>query len=358
MTTLTSPSADIAPRTVQIALAGNPNTGKSTLFNRLTGVRQRVGNYPGVTVEKKTGTMRLADRSATVIDLPGAYSLAAASADERVVIDVLTGHIEGTSPPDLVVCVVDATNVMRNLFLATQIADIGIPIVIALNMFDAAQDQGIEIDTKLLSQRLGVPVVRTVAAKGRGVRHLRAAIEEALGERSQLAKVSWPDAVHEALLYLGAAVERSTDRSATEAEMQRLLFDLESAVADRLGWTAADRDDHVAEARAMLKRAKLNAFSAEAMLRYSHLGELLEGVVTGPAVRGRTIDFFVGLEDHIDNRFSRSRFLRHGVPVEVYVVPREYADALVRRHELASVPGARGRSAGGDTRAGTDAVGR
>ena len=327
---------------MQIALAGNPNTGKSTLFNRLTGVRQRVGNYPGVTVEKKTGTMRLAHSSATVIDLPGAYSLAAASADERVVIDVLTGHIEGTSPPDLVVCVVDATNLMRNLFLATQIADIGIPIVIALNMFDAAQDQGIEIDTKLLSQRLGVPVVCTVAAKGRGVRRLRAAIEEALGEQSQLVKVSWPDAVHEALLYLGAAVERSTGRSATEAEMQRLLFDLESAVADRLGWTADDRDDHVAEARAILKRGKLNAFSAEAMLRYSHLSELLDGVVTGPAVRGHTTSESV--DNVLTHRFW-GLFILAGLMWLVFQSIYTWAGPMMRAIE--AVFGALGQWVGG-----------
>ena len=157
-------------QTLSIALAGNPNVGKTTLFNRLTGARQRVGNYPGVTVEKKTGSMNLGGETVTVIDLPGTYSLAAASADERVVIDVLSGHFKDTPQPDVVVCVVDATNLMRNAFLASQIADIGVPVVIALNMYDVAEQEGIAVDPDLLSQRLGVPVeggMHTETAKHR-----------------------------------------------------------------------------------------------------------------------------------------------------------------------------------------------
>ena len=139
MTTLVSTPPPSAAPTVRIALIGNPNTGKTTLFNRLTGTRQRVGNYPGVTVEKKAGVLQLGTRTASLIDLPGAYSLAAASADERVAIDVLGGRLLDGVKPDVVLCVVDATNLMRNLFLVSQIADTGLPIVIALNMTDAAR---------------------------------------------------------------------------------------------------------------------------------------------------------------------------------------------------------------------------
>jgi ferrous iron transport protein B len=149
------PVAEVASRELAVALVGNPNTGKSTLFNRLTGVRQRVGNYPGVTVERKTGSLTIDGSTLQVADLPGTYSLAAASPDERVVVDALAGRIPGAASPDAVVCVVDATNIKRNLFLASQVADLGLPMVIALNLTDAAQEQGLEIDVALLSERLG-----------------------------------------------------------------------------------------------------------------------------------------------------------------------------------------------------------
>ena len=116
-----------------VALVGNPNTGKSTLFNALTGLRQRVGNYPGVTVARKSGTCDLGDgQKVELVDLPGLYSLAAASPDEQVVIDALSGNIAGDRRPDAVVMVVDATNLLRNLFLASQVAELGLPLVLVL----------------------------------------------------------------------------------------------------------------------------------------------------------------------------------------------------------------------------------
>jgi len=154
-------SSVTATRRQLVALVGNPNAGKSTLFNRLTGVRQKTGNYPGVTVEKKTGAMTIDGQAVTAIDLPGTYTLAAASADERVVVDVLTGHAGLEARPDVAVCVVDATNLMRHLYLAAQVADTGVPLVIAVNMIDAAHEQGLAIDLQLLRERLGVPVVAT-----------------------------------------------------------------------------------------------------------------------------------------------------------------------------------------------------
>ena len=165
-----------------VALVGNPNTGKSTLFNALTGLRQRVGNYPGVTVARKSGQCDCGDGlKVELIDLPGLYSLSAASPDEQVVIDALSGHLAADRRPDAVVVVVDATNLLRNLFLASQLSELGLPVVLVLNQADVAAEQGVKINAELLSRRLGgVPVVLTSAWKGEGIAAVRRAIAEAL----------------------------------------------------------------------------------------------------------------------------------------------------------------------------------
>ena len=131
-------------RTLTVALAGNPNSGKTTLFNALTGLRQKVANYPGVTVEKKTGRAKLSDgRWIDIIDLPGTYSLISRSPDEQVAMEVLRGLRPGTKSPDVVVVVVDASNLQRNLYLVSQVIELGRPLVIALNMMDIAHRRGI-----------------------------------------------------------------------------------------------------------------------------------------------------------------------------------------------------------------------
>ena len=162
------------PALRRIAILGNPNAGKSTLFNALTGLRQKVANYPGVTVEKKTGYCDLPNgRRAEVIDLPGSYSLQPASPDEMVVRDVLLGLQADTPPPDLIIFVVDATNLDRHLYLALQVIELGRPIILALNMMDAAAEQGLRIDVAALERQLGVPVIGISAAKGTGLDVLR-----------------------------------------------------------------------------------------------------------------------------------------------------------------------------------------
>ncbi len=162
-----------------VALTGNPNSGKTTLFNAFTKLRQKVGNYPGVTVERKTGTLMLAkDRVVNVIDLPGMYSLAVRSPDEQLARDVLMGRAHDTPKPDLVICVVDAGNLERNLYLVSQLQDLGLPMIIALNMMDEVERQGEEIDAARLSQLLGMPVVPTVASRNKGIEELKQLICE------------------------------------------------------------------------------------------------------------------------------------------------------------------------------------
>lgn len=162
-----------APATITVALLGNPNTGKSTLFSALVGVPQRIGNYPGVTVEKKLGQTRHGGRHLTVIDLPGTYSLAPRSMDEMVAVDVLLGRRSDVPPPDVIVCIVDASNLQRNLYLVSQALELGRPLLIALNKIDLARDHHVTIDVRVLSERVGVPVIEMQAHRRVGLEQLK-----------------------------------------------------------------------------------------------------------------------------------------------------------------------------------------
>src|SRR5262249_26495186 len=164
------------------ALVGNPNTGKTTLFNALSGLHQRVGNYPGVTVETKKGQMTCAGQPFDLIDLPGTYSLAPRSPDEMVAVDVILGRQKGEARPDVVVSIVDASNLDRNLYLTSQVLELGVPVVVALNMMDVAEGQGLRIDVAKLSHGLGVPVVPIQANRKVGLDRLRDAIADAAEE--------------------------------------------------------------------------------------------------------------------------------------------------------------------------------
>ena len=161
-----------------VALTGNPNCGKTTLFNALTGLRAKVGNYAGVTVERKEGRLLRApaDTNIRVLDLPGTYSLSPNSLDEQISRDVLLHRLPELPPPDLIVVVVDASNLQRNLYYATQVVELGHPTIVALNMVDVAEENGHRIDEKKLSETLGVPVLPVVASSGQGVPELRAKI--------------------------------------------------------------------------------------------------------------------------------------------------------------------------------------
>ena len=181
------PASRDRPR--RVALVGNPNTGKTTVFNALTGLRQKVGNYPGVTVERKTGRLRDGGHEAELIDLPGTYSLRPRSVDERITRDELLGRMGTRQRPDLVVCVVDATNLERNLFLVSQVMDLGLPVVIALNMTDACKAEGVHVDDQALAALLGVPVVPIAAARGHGLEKLK---QRVLSPPPGAPRTRWP----------------------------------------------------------------------------------------------------------------------------------------------------------------------
>lgn len=174
MASASSVAVDVIARPVRIAVAGNPNCGKTSIFNQLTGLRQKVANYPGVTVEKREGT--LADGRTILLDLPGTYSLSARSPDEEIARDVLLARIPGIERPDVILLVIDAANLERNLYLATQILEFGTPVIIACNMMDVARERGIAPDCDALSRELGVPVIPTVGRDGTGLDALREAL--------------------------------------------------------------------------------------------------------------------------------------------------------------------------------------
>src|SRR5215470_6208316 len=190
MATVASPTSEFPPahatpwqpslqRRCTVAVIGNPNTGKTTLFNALTGLSLHTGNYPGVTVESAMGEFTVDGRRFLAVDLPGTYSLAPRAPDEMIAVSVLLGFGKGIAAPDVVLCVLDATHLDRNLYLLTQVFDVGLPVVVALTMTDVARKQGITVDVPALAKRLGVPVVPVQATKRIGISTLRQALSTA-----------------------------------------------------------------------------------------------------------------------------------------------------------------------------------
>jgi ferrous iron transport protein B len=181
----------------RVALVGNPNSGKTALFNALTGSRQKVANYAGVTVERKEGSAHtVAGRTLSILDLPGTYSLRARSPDEVVTRDAVLGRLAGEIPPDVVICVADATNLRLVLRLALELKQVGRPLVLALNMYDIAQRQGLRIDLERLSKEIGAPIVTTVATRKRGIDDLIAQVDALAAEGVLKGENVWrePDA--------------------------------------------------------------------------------------------------------------------------------------------------------------------
>ena len=212
--------------TLAVALTGNPNTGKSTIFNELTGARQKIGNWPGVTVDKKVGYTRYKDRAISVVDLPGTYSVNARSPEEKIVIDFLMNN-----KLDLVVDVVDSSNIERNLFLTVQLLEQGIPLLIDLNMQDDAKRRGIRIDTKKFEQALGMPVVETVGRSKKSTRRLLDVFTSTV-----MAQYEPSDLVKEHIRKVEAI--RANGRS--EAEQQEELAEARYALIDKVMDYAVD----------------------------------------------------------------------------------------------------------------------
>ena len=190
---------------IRLALAGNPNCGKTTMFNDLTGATQYVGNWPGVTVEKKEGRYK-ADKEIYITDLPGIYSLSPYTLEEVITRDYLVGE-----KPDAILNLVDASNIERNLYLTTQLLEMGIPVVLALNMMDIVEKRGDTIDTAKLSAKLGVPVVETTALKGKGTKELVEAAKRAVATGTKPAKHAFSDTIEQALSQITSLIADVTE---------------------------------------------------------------------------------------------------------------------------------------------------
>ena len=215
----TSPS-----RAPVYALVGNPNCGKSTLFNALTGLKQKIGNYPGVTVEKKIGTAYSQHgQPLTIIDLPGAYSLAARSPDEAVLRDVLLGRRADTPMPDRIVCIADATNLERNLYLVHQILDLGRPVILVLNMMDVAERAGLVVRAARMEKELGIPVIPCEAVNGKGLVELKLAMSR---HDLPLSRHSWaiPAPIAPAVSEIAASLSENDQRAPLIARAEALLL--------------------------------------------------------------------------------------------------------------------------------------
>lgn len=277
---LEPPALASPTRRITVALLGNPNTGKTTLFNALAGMRQRVGNYPGVTVETKRGHMTFRGQAFDLVDLPGTYSLAARSPDEMVAVDVILGQQPGESRPDVVLAIVDASNLERNLYLTTQALELGVPVVLALNMIDVAEAQGTRIDVARLEKQLGIPTVAIQANKGRGLEALKARLAEAV-RQEPVPGVVFPEAFRSEV----EALRREIGADVPVFLVERLLLDVGGYTEKSLGQRLGNVGQRIDAARRRLASAGCAVPAVEARARYAWIRQALAGCIERPARR-------------------------------------------------------------------------
>jgi ferrous iron transport protein B len=271
----------------RIALVGNPNTGKTTLFNALTGLNHKVSNYPGVTVERKIGHFQLHDQPFEIVDLPGTYSLSAYSPDELVVTDILLNQQAGEEPIDLVIAIVDASNLNRHFYLLSQLFELGLPIIVALNMIDIAEARNLRIDVQGLSHDLGIPIVPMCANSGRGIEELKKCIEQITAGHGAIPRIRphLPDSIQSAFHTLREWIrshEMIAGRSIPDAEIYRAFMDKEGVFEQRL---ARILGPSFIEELQNCRNAVHNTHSLtaiEAKSRYDWIATVLYGHITHP----------------------------------------------------------------------------
>lgn len=285
-----SRKAQAGSRSVKtVALVGNPNCGKTTIFNALTGLRQKVGNYPGITVDKREGLLRLGDgRTLDVIDLPGTYSLVSSSPDEQVVAQVLRGERADTQAPDVILAVVDASNLARNLYLLSQLIDIGRPLVVALNMTDVAERQGKHVSEATLSRLLGCPVISLVGHKRKGIER----IGEALLQAEAPPRIDYPiderlDAEERGLVPRIAEVAKLSPEAARTVA-RRLLADEPASDLDALR-ADSTLSALLDESRARLESVGLDPMQADIEARYRWIDEVTAQAIQTDGPPRRTL---------------------------------------------------------------------
>jgi ferrous iron transport protein B len=275
-----------------VAIIGNPNTGKSTLFNALTGLQARVGNYPGVTVEKKIGRLKGTAEPIDLVDLPGTYSLSPRSLDEMVSVNVLLGRQSDVGKVDAVVCILDASNLERNFYLACQVLDLGLPTVIVLNMFDVAKSRGVQIELNALSKKLGVQIVPTSAHRKEGIEALKTAIAAAVPNGPGPRPHPFPEAFYSECHQLASKLAELGRSDAPSVLVERALLDVGGYLETE--WLA-DTDSGerwkaaLLESRTRLKDTGCRVPAIEAKVRYAWAKQTLADAVTVPAARPETL---------------------------------------------------------------------
>jgi ferrous iron transport protein B len=285
---------------ITVALIGNPNTGKSTLFSALAGIHQHIGNYPGATVEKKTGTMKFAGVHYELVDLPGLYSLAPRSRDEMVAVDLLLDRQKDYPPVDAIICIVDAANLARNLYLTSQVLELGLPTVLAVNMLDVVKVRGVELDLPRLEQQLGIPVIGVQAHRRAGVAELKIALARAIAGKPCPSGAKFPQVFERETSWLVEKCESFSPADDAKPFMsaflaRRLLLDsngyLERAISIDLD---LDLTAYLELARERLAASNCNVPGVETSARYDWIHRVLNGVITDPGHYHHTHS------DHID----------------------------------------------------------
>src|SRR5208283_3536831 len=282
------------PTPPYVILTGNPNCGKTTLFNALTGLRAKVGNYAGVTVERKEGRLlgAPAGMGVRVLDLPGTYSLSPNSLDEQISRDVLMHRLPELAPPSLIVVIVDASNLQRNLYYATQVVELGHPTIIALNMVDVAEANGYHIDEVKLTEALGVPVVPIVASTGRGVPELRAKIIATLQNPAEIKPrlfCQFPGLFRiEATGLANLLAETFQERRLQATAEALLILSNEKALASSREHYPQKIQDAVAAARKRLENHGIDWRGAPIEWRYARVAEIQQSATSQFAPPGET----------------------------------------------------------------------
>lgn len=277
------------PDVLKVALIGNPNTGKSTLFNGLSGLQSRVGNFPGVTVEKKIGRVQWGASTVELIDLPGTYSLAPRSLDEMVSVNVLLGTQADVGNPDAVVCIVDASNLERNFYLLSQVLDIGLPTVLVMNMWDVAVERSQTIDVAGLEARLGIPVVKCSAHRKVGVAAIQAAVQRAIACGPRVVTPLFPAVFVTEAQSLAEKLTGWGQPHVAPYLLERLLLDVGGWLESHYGGQhARELFQHLQQARERLAAAGCKVPLIEARTRYAWARKTLHGLVTQPVTRAAT----------------------------------------------------------------------
>ena len=287
-------------KSLNIALVGNPNTGKSTVFNGLTGLKQKIGNYPGITVERKAGFTQIGEYKHRVIDLPGTYSMHSQKIDERVTRETLTGEFEHEEKPDLVLAVADAGNLERNMFLVTQVMDLGLPVILVLNMMDVAKSKGISIRAGQLEKTLGIPVVAISATERNGVLEVKEAINK-INLRAP-GPLQWePDP---ALVKAIDVVKKEWIKPFTDLQEKAHTIEALKLISnyDHESPETEKSDEIVKKAHDIIERAGKNPAALEVMNRYDFIEKSV-----GPVKEKKSEDK-ISLTDRIDSVITHRIF--------------------------------------------------